>query len=176
MWNKLRIPLLTLSVTLNVAFVAVWLAHTIPDLFTEFRFSQNVSDHASISSSLYRELGVTSEQWEQMEPHIQHFRENAEDQRRKISMLRGQLMELLAEAKVDEKAIRAKQEEILAGQEGMQNLVIELLLKEKEILTPEQQKALLKVIHQHCNCLENNERGSRGIGRVLSDDKESTYE
>lgn len=85
-------------------------------------------------------------------------------------------MELLAEVKVDEKAIRAKQEEILAGQEGMQNLVIELLLKEKEILTPEQQKALLKVIHQHCNCLENNERGSRGIGRVLSDDKEPTYE
>ncbi len=176
MWNKLKIPLFTLSVTLNVAFVAVWLAHTVPDLFTEFRVSHNVSDPAPISSSLYRELGVTSEQWNQMEPHIQHFRENAEDQRRKISMLRGQLMELLAEANVDEKALRAKQREILAEQQGMQNLVIELLLKEKEILTPEQQKALLKVIHQHCNCLENKEGSSRGIGRMLSDNEEPTYE
>jgi Spy/CpxP family protein refolding chaperone len=157
-------------VSLNVAFIAIWLAHTAPGLITTQDNSKGVVDNAAVSSSIYRELGVTPEQWNQIKPYIERFREKAKEQRRTIGAFRDQLMELLAAASVEETAIRAKQEEILSGQRRMQDLVIEFLLKEKEILTGEQQQALLKVIHKYCTFGEACGSSGNGLGRMLIDD------
>jgi Spy/CpxP family protein refolding chaperone len=72
---------------------------------------------------------------------------------------------------VDEIAIRAKQEEILAGQRQMQNVVIDHLLKEKEILSAEQAKKLIQSLCEQCRH-EGGGMGSAkhlGLGRVLTD-------
>ena len=171
MWNNWQKPLLALSIGLNAAFIALWLAHAVPELIADQKKLKSGSDDAAVPSIIHRQIGVKPEQWEQIGPHVRDFQRKAKDQRRMIRALRGQLMELLASPTVDERAIKAKQEEILSGQRQMQNFVIELLLKEKEILTPEQQRALLEVIHQHCNCGEEDGSYGRGIGRVLSNDE-----
>jgi Spy/CpxP family protein refolding chaperone len=177
MWNKLKKPLLAFSVGLNIAFIAIWLVSTVPNLVTEQEPQEDIAESAAASSSLYRELGLTPDQRELIEPQIQRFREQAEDQCETIRTLRAQLMELLAAATVDETAMSAKQEEILAGQRQMQDLVIELLLKEKEILSPEQQGMLLKAIHRQCNCGETGgcAYGS-GLGPTPSVDEPPLFE
>jgi Spy/CpxP family protein refolding chaperone len=153
MWNKFKKPLLAFSVGLNVAFIAIWLVSAVPGSVTEQAAQREIAGSAT-TLSLHSELGLTPDQRELIEPQIQRFREQAEDQCETIRTLRAQLMELLAAATVDETAIRAKQDEILAGQRRMQDLVVELLLKEKEILSPKQQGMLLKAIHRQCNCGE----------------------
>ena len=166
MLNRLRTSLLIFSIGLNVAFIAMWLVQTVPDISMR-KSTDTTAESGKIPSVLHREIGVTSEQWKQIEPHVNFFREKAREQRRTIEALRNQLMELLANPDADESTIRAKQEEILFGQRGMQNLVIELLLKEREFLIPEQQKALITIIHQYCTAMRDGTNGSRGIGRVL---------
>ena len=49
----------------------------------------------------------------------------------------------------------------------MQNLVIELLLLEKKLLEPAQQRALLAEIHRLCSCGESDRKGGSGLAPVL---------
>jgi Spy/CpxP family protein refolding chaperone len=183
MWNNLRKPLLALSLGLNLAFVGVWLAHSISGANVGQSVSKTVADHSTnhsaghnaIPSSLHREIGVTPEQWQQIEPIIRDFREKARTQRRKVTALRAQLMDLLSLPAIDETAIRAKQEEILAGQRQMQNLVIDHLLKEKKLLSPNQAKKLIQSLCEQCRRegAKVNITGG-GFGRML--DEHSSYD
>jgi Spy/CpxP family protein refolding chaperone len=172
MWNKFQKPLLVLSLGLNLAFVAIWLVHTAPGLVTAQKEPPEVVENAAVSSSLHRELGVTSDQWSRIEPQILRFRQSAREQQQTIQTLRDQLIGLLAAGDVNMFAIRAKQDEILAGQRRMQDLVIGLLLQEKEILTSEQERALLNVIHQQCKCGGDSGSSGAGFGRMLINDRQ----
>ena len=170
MGNRIQKPLLVLSLSLNAAFVAMWLMHAFAGSVAVNGESHDAMENAAVSSSVHREIGVTTDQWELIEPHIARFRREAQEQRQAIGALRSRLIELLAADEVNEAAIRAAQEEILAGQRGMQDLVIGLLLKEKEILTSEQQRALLRVIHHQCKCGEQAGSSCVKVGRMLLDD------
>jgi len=150
MWNKnLHKPLFALSVGLNLAFIAMWLVHSLSapgDAGGLFRPEVD----GAVPSALHREIGVTEEQWQKIEPLVQDFREKAGQQRQRIRALRGQLLDLLTMPETDKAAIREKQEEILAGQRRMQNLVIGHLLKEKALLSPEQGKRLMQTLCEQC--------------------------
>lgn len=178
MWNNLRKPLFALSVGLNLAFVAVWLVHSLSAPGDARGISRSKID-STVPSALHREIGVTKEQWQKIEPLILDFREKASRQRQKISALRGQLMDLLTIPEVDEAAIQEKQEEILAGQRQMQNLVIDHLLKEKEFLSPEQGKRLMQSLCEQWRHASGMVSG-KGLRRVLDEktglmsDKEKT--
>lgn len=165
MWNKLRKPFFALSVGLNLAFIAVWLVHSLSVPGDTESLSCVAIDNA-VPSALHREIGVTVEEWQKIEPWVQDFREKAVNQRQKISSIRGQLMDLLIMQKVDQADIREKQEEILEGQRMMQNLVIEHLLMEKELLSPEHGKRLMQSLQRQLR----NDSGmvsGKGIGRVF---------
>ncbi|MCF8062836.1 MAG: periplasmic heavy metal sensor [Deltaproteobacteria bacterium] len=149
MWNNLRKPLFALSLGLNLAFIAMWLVHSLSAPGDAGDLSRPEID-GSVPSVLHREIGVTEEQWRKIEPLVLDFREKAGKQRQQISALQGQLMDLLTMPEVDEAAIRKTQEEILAGQRRMQNLVIDHLLKEKEFLSPEQGKRLMQSLCEQC--------------------------
>jgi Spy/CpxP family protein refolding chaperone len=142
--------LLVLSISLNAAFIAFWLAQTMPGLGKVQQATENSGDNSEGLAALHREIGVSPEQWDRIEPHVRNFRDETEAQLEIMSGLHDQLMALLAAPDLDEAGIREKQEEILAGQRRMQDMVFELLRREKEILTPEQQKDLLTAIHQSC--------------------------
>lgn len=178
MWNNLRKPLFALSVGLNLAFMVMWLVHLLsaPDNMSEPSHS---GIDSSVPSAFHREIGVTEEQWQKIEPLVLDFREKAGKQRQEISALRGQLMYLLTMPETDEAAIRQKQEEILAGQRRMQNLVIGHLLKEKEFLSPEQGNRLMQSLCKQCR-QDSGMASGKGFGRVLDEktglmsDKEKT--
>lgn len=178
MWNTMRNPLFAFSVGLNLAFIALWLVHSLSAPGDAGELFRPEID-GGVSSALHREIGVTKEQWRKIEPLILDFREKASRQRQKISDLRGQLMDLLTIAKADKTAIREKQEEIMAAQRRMQNLVIDHLLKEKELLSPEQGKRLMQSLCEQCSN-DNGKASGKGFGRVLDEkiglmsDKEKT--
>jgi Spy/CpxP family protein refolding chaperone len=169
MWNLIRKPLLALSLGLNLAFVGIWLGHSIPGWTPGHKVSKTSAGHPSVSSLLHREIGVTPEQWRHIEPIIVDFREKAENQRQIITSLRGQLMDLLIMPEVDESVIRSKQEEILAGQRRMQNLVIDHLLKEKKLLSPDQAKKLLQSLCEQCRHDGGTVSSGKGFGRMLTE-------
>ena len=178
MWNNLRKPLFALSLGLNLAFIAMWLVHSLSAPGDAGGLSRTEID-GSVPSVLHREIGVTEEQWRKIKPLVLDFREKAGKQRHEISALRGQLMDLLTMPEVDEAAIRKTQEEILAGQRRMQNLVIGHLLKEKEFLSPEQGKRLMQFLCEQCRH-DSGMASGKGFGRVLDEriglmsDKEKT--
>ncbi|MGI6656311.1 MAG: Spy/CpxP family protein refolding chaperone [Desulfobulbus sp.] len=178
MWNSLRKPLLALSVGLNLAFIAMWLVSSLSAHGGAGGFSRTEFD-SLVPSRLHREIGVTEEQWQKIGPLVLDFREKAGKQRQEISALRGQLMELLTMPEVNEATIRKTQEEILAGQRRMQNLVIGHLLKEKEFLSPEQGKRLMQSLCEQCRH-DSGMVSGKGFGRVLDEktgfmsDKEKT--
>jgi Spy/CpxP family protein refolding chaperone len=150
MRDRLKIPLFVLSVSLNTAFIAIWLMQALPSLGKVQQAAESGAGNNSGLAALHREIGVTPEQWGRIKPYVLNFQKETEAQLEIMGGLHDQLMALLAAPRLAEAAIRAKQEEILAGQRRMQDLVFQLLRREKEILTPEQQKDLLKAIHQSC--------------------------
>ncbi|MFP3983415.1 MAG: Spy/CpxP family protein refolding chaperone [Desulfurivibrionaceae bacterium] len=169
MWNRLKKPLIALSVGLNIAFIAIWLMHAVPGLAPDRQNLKSVDSDRP--DPLHRKIGVTDEQWQQIKPLLREYRKKAQDRIRTIRRLRGELMDLLASSSVEEEAIREKEKEILANKRIMQDLVIELLLEEKKILTVEQQKELLSAIHQHCTCNEAGRKGRERLGPLLKSEK-----
>jgi Spy/CpxP family protein refolding chaperone len=142
--REYRLPLLVLSVSLNLAFIAAWSLQALSG------GAAPPATETAAEVALHRELGVTAAQWQRIEPLLREFRQAAENQRQEILDLRRQFLNLLAASPTNEEALRAKQEEILAGQRRMQNLVIEHLFREKEILSPEQVTELIRILHEQC--------------------------
>jgi Spy/CpxP family protein refolding chaperone len=158
MWKKIAPLLIILSVALNLAFVGVWAAHTIRGRwFGHGPCGQRVV-HSEIACPLHRRLGATPEQWQRLEPRLTEFRRASQEICSDVMCKRREMIDLIAAPKPDHDAISAKQEEILAGQRRMQQLVIEHLLAEKEVLTPGQQKELFGLLRR---------RSCSGPGRMM---------
>jgi len=174
MWKKAKLLLIILSVALNVAFVSVWVTHA---LGPHLRFAGPCPQrrgHTPARCPLYQKLGASEKQRQQIEPRWLEFQESSRALCRQISRLRLEIIDLIAAPEVDHEAIRAKQEQILAGQRKMQELVIAQLLAEKQVLTPEQQKELFGLIRQRSGCPGHgplrgpgpmNGRAGKGVGR-----------
>jgi len=148
MWKKIAPMLVVLSVALNVAFIGVWAVHTARAHWP----AERPDDDGAVWCPLHRRLNVTDRQWQRIEPRLAAFRRDSQSRRREISRLRGEMIDLIAADEPDRQAIAAKQEEIRAGQQRMQKLVIEHLLAEKEVLTPEQGKELFEMLRRRSAC------------------------
>ena len=69
MWKKAKPYGIVASVTLNVAFVAMWIAYAAPLPVRPQETGQRATGQA-IWCPLHRELKVTEEQWRQIEPRL----------------------------------------------------------------------------------------------------------
>jgi len=152
MWKKIAPLLVILSVSLNIAFVSVWAAHVVRGHWLGSRRCGDEDGRGGVWRPMHRRLNVTAEQWRKIEPRVRQFQQGGQAVCRDISRLRGELVNLIAAAEPDRKAIAAKQEEILAGQRRMQGLVIEHILAEKELLTPDQWKNLFDLLRRRTGC------------------------
>jgi len=171
MWKKLKPYGIVASVGLNVAFIAMWIAHAAP--------SQTVTEETgppaarqTVWCPLHRELGVTREQWVRIEPRLREFQAAVGELCEQAAAIRSEVIELIAAEEPDVAAIRAKQDEILATKQRIQRLVVDHLLAEKEVLTPRQQKQLFAMLRDRAGCpagppMSGRARG--GLGRVLQD-------
>ncbi len=148
MWKKVAPLLIVLSIALNIAFVGIWAVHAVRAHYADSRLR-----HGKIWSPLHRRLNVTDEQWREIEPRLADFQKAARDVREDVNRLRLEFLDLIAVAEPDREALRAKQEEILAGQRRMQELVIEHLLSQKNVLTPVQQKYLFDMMRRRSGCI-----------------------
>jgi Spy/CpxP family protein refolding chaperone len=146
MWRQIKPLLLILSIALNLAFVGVWLAYAAASRMESREAPCQPGDSQSVWCPLHRELNVTDQQWQQIEPRLRKFRASADEICRQISQLRMEIIDQLAAPETNLAAVKAKQDEILAGQRRMQVLVIEQLTGEKAVLTAEQQQRLFDML------------------------------
>ena len=141
--------LVVASVALNLAFVSAF-----GGLYFSARAERG--DQADMDNGvwcrLHRRLGVTEEQWKQIEPLLMEFRESARAASEDVGRARGELIDLIASSEPDMQAIRAKQEEIQEAHSRMQKLVVEHLLAEKRLLTEEQQERLFAMMRERAGC------------------------
>ncbi|MBN2579670.1 MAG: periplasmic heavy metal sensor [Pirellulales bacterium] len=152
MGKHAKLLLLILSVALNVAFVGVWLVHLAAARTDYDQDRCTPGDGSSIWCPLHRELNVTPEQWSRIEPLLRAFRTEADEICRQMTDLRSEIIDLLATPDTDMAAVKAAQEDVLAGQRKIQELVISQLTAEKEILTPRQQSRLFEMLRNRTGC------------------------
>jgi len=169
MWKKAGLYAALASVALNVAFVAMWIAHAAPLQDRSGGIGQRAAER-SVWCPLHRQLQVTGAQWRQIEPRLRDFQTAVGELCRQVDRLRSEVIDLVAAEEPDVEAIRAKQDEILATKRQIQRRVVDHLLAEKEILTPEQQERLFGMLRDRTGCIadppmSNPPRG--GLGRVL---------
>jgi Spy/CpxP family protein refolding chaperone len=87
-----------------------------------------------------------------------------------VDAMRSEVIDLIAAEEPDAEAIRAKQDEILATKRSIQGLVVDHLLAEKQILTPEQQARLFEMLRDRTGCAAGPPMAGRprgGLGQVL---------
>ena len=153
MLKKTNILLLVLifSAAMNVTFITMWAAY---GLSARLKCSgQNCANTTNCAScSLHDKLGTTEKQWQQIEPNLTKFRADYQKICRQVRQLRQELIDLIAAAQTDQQAIQNKQNEIIAGQRKMQELVVSHLLTEKELLTPNQRKIFFNMLRQCGGC------------------------
>jgi Spy/CpxP family protein refolding chaperone len=174
MWKKTQPYLIVASAALNVAFIAMWIAHAAPRQPRPEEAGQRATQ-PTIWCPLHRELGATEEQWEPIEPRLREFQAAVGELCQQVNTLRSEVIDLIAAAKPDAEAIRAKQDEILATKRRIQGLVADHLLWEKEILTPGQQARLFEMLGNRTGCAAGPPmagRSRRGLGRVLQNPDE----
>lgn len=149
MWNKIRPLLIFLSVALNLAFVVSWAAIALP---SHLRARGQSGHDEGVSCPLHQRLGATEAQWREIEPRVVKFQESARLACAEANRARGELIDLIAAPEPNREAIHAKQEEIVACQRRMQDLVVDHLLNEKGVLTQEQQGQLFRLLRQQSGC------------------------
>jgi Spy/CpxP family protein refolding chaperone len=169
MWKKMRPYLIVSSVALNVAFVGMWIAYAAPSPARPEETAQRAMQQV-IWCPLHRELGTTEKQWAQIEPRLWEFQAAVGELCQQTDAMRSEVIDLIAAEEADTETIRAKQDEILAKKRGIQQLVVDHLLAEKEVLTPEQQQQLFQMLRNRTGCtavppMSGRPRG--GLGRVL---------
>jgi len=157
MWKKIAPLLIMLSMALNFAFAGIWAVHAVRA--AQWRSTSKLRP-GGVWCPLHRRLNVTEEQWREIEPRLADFQQAAGDVREDVTRLHLQFLDLIAAAEPDRETLRAKQDEILAGQRRMQELVIEHLLSQKKILTPVQQRELFDMMRRRSHCI------GQGPGRI----------
>jgi len=165
MWRRATFYLLLASLGLNLAFVGVWVARAWPA-----RAANQPQSEPAVWCPLHRALGVTPQQWAEIEPRLREFQAAVGDLCSQTDVMRSEVIDLIAAEEPDLDAIRAKQDEILATKRKIQQLVVEHLLAEREVLTPEQQQQLFTMLRNRTGCpagppMSGRPRG--GLGRVL---------
>jgi len=128
------------SVVLNIVFTGTYLYH---------RSGMHLSiDHHLTNRRilLYEELDLSREQLDKIEPIRDRFHAFLNQQGHAIQDRRLALIDLLAKENPDRKGIDDKQKEIQTLQGQMQAQVIDHLLEESRIFTPEQRAKFFALI------------------------------
>jgi len=139
MKKNLRTLAIIFSVVLNLVFVGSYVYYRSGLLPPAGR----QADHAL---PLYEHLDLSREQLARFGPLRNSFHAFVDEQGRKIKAKQLELAGLLAQENPDRPTIDSTQEEIQALQRQMQVMVIDHLLEESTILTPEQRQKFFELI------------------------------
>jgi Spy/CpxP family protein refolding chaperone len=166
-----------LSVALNIAFVAAWLAHAARPHLEFPPAAVQLEKETGIWCPLHRELGVDRQQWQEIEPRLKEFQAAADELCQRIGQLRSELIDFVATEEPDLATIHAKQDKILATKRQMQQLVVAHLLAEKAILDPDQQEHLFRILRNRTGRngppLSGRPTGGGGVRKVFEEGSDS---
>jgi len=139
--NNIKTLAIVFSVVLNIAFLT----------FTAYsRWS-----HAPVARSpsgegvmLYEQLDLTAEQLKRIEPLRDRFHAEMNRIGEDIRVMQMELFDLLAAPAPDRQAIQAHQEKIRDLQRSMQDNVVNHVLEESTVLTPEQRVKFFQLLKE----------------------------
>ncbi len=114
---------------------------------------------------LHRELALSDTQAEQMKLLKEKFQLNVNPIRTALRTNQEQLIELLTAAAPHRSKIDSVQKEIDSLQAELQKMVIDHLLGQKEILTPEQQFKFFSIIRERL-LMEEAHHGQNGLAPI----------
>ena len=138
--------LMLLSLGLNVSFGTMWAIRALPQHLQEETPAPPVPA--------------------EVRTHLLDFQRSSEPVCRRVSVLRDDLIDLVAAPEPDRKAIEAKQEEIALEQRRMQDLTIEHLFACKESLAPEKRAEFFGKLRSTACCLGHGPGTSPCGGRT----------
>ena len=163
--KKIFAMVLVVSLALNAAFAATWAVNRFTALAqAETGKEAEAGAKPEIWCPLHRELGVSKEQWQKIEPEMIAFHKETQKVCEEADNLRDGMIELLASSEVDREAVEAQQEKIMHVQRKMQDLALQHLLTEKQFLEPEQQQRLFEMLRIQSRCAGHAAHGRRGRG------------
>ncbi len=155
MRNEIAVPLIALSVAMNVAVIGVWAGHAA----LAGGEAGRAAEKTEIRHPLHHRLDLTAGQQRALEPKVSELKDRTRDLNMELGRLRAGLLDMIDSENPDPAALAARQDEITAVQARLQRLVVEQLLAEKEILTPAQRQELFMLLRDRCGCA-----GHSGMG------------
>jgi Spy/CpxP family protein refolding chaperone len=147
---QLKTLLILLSVVLNVAFVSGWSWRTLRASAAPVDGRPPLGSVTG-ATPLHQQLHLTPQQRQQIEPRLDQFRSETAATFSEVNRRRDELLELLAAPQPDRELIRAKQQEILAGQHQCQESLIAHILAEKQLLSADQQRKYFDLLRQQAS-------------------------
>ncbi len=139
--NSWRTWLLIVSVGINVSFVAGF-------VFVKYKHHREGHEEDSVLIGLRGQLQLTDNQQKQIERLKNEMFNQVQNFQRDLTRQREILSELLAAPNTDQAAIMARLDRISTIQRTVQRIVVDHLLEEKKLLSPEQQEVFSQIIRQ----------------------------
>jgi len=141
MTKNLKTLAIIFSIVLNIVFIGLYFYHK-ADLLPL------IGHRTSHNHLLYEELHLNREQLDRFRPARDRFHVFVNKQGLEIKAKQLELIDLLSMEHPDRLAIDAKQLEIQTLQQQLQAMVIDHLLEERRILTPEQRQRFFALIRE----------------------------
>lgn len=166
MWQRLRSPLLFLSLGMNVAFLVVLgflyftgfpegkearYRNVDPGRRTHKKHEQKKQKEPGWGFYRHR-VGVSETQWQNLRPDMEAFHRKAYRICRRIRNLRNDVLRTLESADPDTAVMERKEEEILQLKRKKQRLFVEYMRGKKQYLTPKQQERFFGMLRKGRDC------------------------
>lgn len=143
MKKNLKTLAVLFSVVLNIAFLTF-------AAYSRWSFA-NVPQSSGKGGLLYEQLDLTEEQLKRFEPLRDRFHAQMSCLGNEIRARQVELIDLLAAPAPDRQAIRTHQEKIRNLQRTMQDTVVDHILEESKVFTPEQRMKFFQLLKERSN-------------------------
>lgn len=141
MTKNLKTLAIIFSVVLNIVFTGSYFYH-------KANLLQLMGHRTNHNRLLYEELNLSREQLDRFGPARDRFHAFVNELGRKIKFKQLELIDVLAMENPDRSAITAKEKDIRGLQQQMQAKVIDHLLEESSLFTPEQRGKFFALIKE----------------------------
>jgi len=129
------------SIVLNIAFLT-------SAAYSRWSPANVIRSASGKGALLYEQLDLTQEQLKRIEPLRDRFHAEMSQIGGEVRAMQLELIDFLAVAWPDRQAILAHQEKIRALQRTMQEIVVNHILEESEVLTPEQRIKFFRLLKE----------------------------
>lgn len=143
MKENFKTLLIIASIVLNLVFIGTYIAYKLPS-------SAKEQIKPAMKGPVFLYLGLAPEQMARVRAEREKFQARLQELGNEIKAKQIELIDLLATAPPDHKAIEKKQEEIQSLQVAVQDRVITHILHQSAVMTPEQRARFFQLIKERC--------------------------